>query len=293
MQESNFVQATESSSNVSAAQQETILHLRLLQVLQTSLDTDELLNNFFKHVQPIIDIAGITFSSNQGDFCLGRKTIHSRDYNLIINDEVLGKIEFSRRSRWLNRDLITIENILSYLVHPLRNALTHQRMAKLARIDGLTLIGNRAAFDEHIERAIQTAQRHSQPLTLVMLDIDHFKSINDAYGHLQGDKVLQKIANTINCACRSTDSVYRYGGEEFAILLGNTCRSGAEVFAKRLNQLIAGTNHAYQNQRFNLTASMGLTELRATDSSESFIDRADAALYRAKNAGRNRIEVAD
>lgn len=293
MQESNFVQATESSSNVSAAQQETILHLRLLQVLQTSLDTDELLNNFFKHVQPIIDIAGITFSSKQGDLFFGRKTIHSRDYNLIINDEILGKIEFSRRSRWLNRDLITIENILSYLVYPLRNALTHQRMVKLARIDGLTLIGNRAAFDEHIERAIQTAQRHSQPLTLVMLDIDHFKSINDSYGHLQGDKVLQEIANTINCACRSTDSVYRYGGEEFAILLGNTSRSGAEVFAKRLNQLIARTNHTYQNQRFQLTASMGLTELRATDSSESFINRADAALYRAKNAGRNRIEVAD
>lgn len=270
--------------------EETLGHLRLLQVLQTSLNVEELLNNFFKHIQPLISIAGISFHSAHTVLDFGRKTIHQCDYNLIIENDTLGKIIFNQRSRWSEADLIIIENLLSYLVYPLRNAIAHQQMIKLARVDSLTLIGNRAAFDEQISRAIQSAHRHQQPLSFLMLDIDYFKSINDRFGHLIGDKVLQQVAFIIQQACRSTDNVYRYGGEEFVVLLGNTALDGAKVFAERLNQLIATLVMGNQDKALELTVSMGVTELNSADTIDSLIGRADTALYQAKHGGRNRIE---
>ncbi len=137
--------------------------------------------------------------------------------------------------------------MISALIYPLRNALLYKQAVEKAYNDPLTGLNNRAAFDKSIEQEVDLATRHGHSLSLMMLDLDRFKQINDNYGHIVGDAVLKSFADCIMECMRSSDIVFRYGGEEFVILLRNTELAGAILLAERMRKNIENMKFDYNN----------------------------------------------
>ncbi|MCH4901438.1 MULTISPECIES: diguanylate cyclase [Pseudomonas] len=170
-----------------------------------------------------------------------------------------------------------------------REHLEEQRQKAL--IDPLTGLPNRAAWTERLEHEIAQWQQHGNTLSLAMLDLDHFKRINDNYGHLAGDKVLKIIATVLRKRMRGNDFIARFGGEEFVLLLPATPPAVGAKFLETLRAAIEACPFHFKGERVTITVSMGLTTFRAGEHSDLVLKRADQALYRAKNAGRNRVEL--
>jgi len=165
-------------------------------------------------------------------------------------------------------------------------AKANETIKKIMNIDPLTQLLNRRAFREFLLKGMTLARRHKLPLSLVMTDIDYFKSVNDTYGHKAGDEVLKCFAKILKKSSRTEDTIARFGGEEFIILLPNTTIGSALLFAERLREKVE--NVPIPKISINITASFGITEFLISDTEESFLKRADDALYEAKRAGRNR-----
>lgn len=165
-------------------------------------------------------------------------------------------------------------------------------LSKLAHVDGLTGLYNRAHFDRRWSEAVSTARRHGRPLSLAMLDLDHFKSINDTYGHPAGDAALQGFAKLLRRECRESDVACRYGGEEFALIMPETTPLEAEALAERVCKDLAGLTWPKHPERA-VTASVGIVGSDGSGTVESgeWLEMADQNLYRAKKAGRNRVVV--
>lgn len=164
-----------------------------------------------------------------------------------------------------------------------------QSLQLMATTDGLTGLLNRTAFDDILKRELRPGNRRRAPLALLLIDIDHFKAINDRYGHAAGDDVIRRISALLRDNMRTVDSVARYGGEEFAILLNGIGSDQAEVIAERLRlqiEQIAGLP-----QKAAVTASIGIALLRESDTVESIFKRSDEALYLSKHLGRNRVSA--
>jgi diguanylate cyclase (GGDEF)-like protein/PAS domain S-box-containing protein len=164
-------------------------------------------------------------------------------------------------------------------------------LQNLIRIDSLTQLPNRRAMMEALEREYQRFLRYSTPLSLIFADVDHFKKINDTFGHPVGDRALQWVARNLAMAVRKADMVGRFGGEEFMILLTATDSPQASRIAENLRAHLAGL--AFPGTGSAITASFGVTAVRSGDSLESLLDRVDAAMYRAKERGRNRVSLDD
>ncbi|WP_338584005.1 diguanylate cyclase [Pseudomonas sp. MAG733B] len=170
-----------------------------------------------------------------------------------------------------------------------REHLEEQRQKAL--IDPLTGLPNRAAWSERLEHEISQWQQHGNTLMLAMLDLDHFKRINDNYGHLAGDKVLKIIASVLRKRLRGTDFIARFGGEEFVLLLPSTVPAAGMKLLEHLRASIEACPFHFKGERVTITISMGLTVFKPGEHSDLVLKRADQALYRAKNAGRNRVEL--
>jgi diguanylate cyclase len=186
----------------------------------------------------------------------------------------------------LNKSFQTMQELQRDLEVVRREALT----------DGLTNVSNRKAFDAELHRAILEAQANNQPLSLIMLDIDHFKAFNDSYGHQIGDQVLRLVARTLVEGVKGRDMAARFGGEEFAIILPETGLQGAFKVGDALRKAVAGkevVNRSTGETMGRITLSGGVAQYTSGETLESLIDRADEALYAAKNAGRNQIISAD
>ena len=163
---------------------------------------------------------------------------------------------------------------------------TNSKLALLASIDPLTSSGNRRALDLKLEKILADQNRESSKVSLLLLDLDHFKKINDNYGHANGDIVLVELVELIQKSSRALDALYRYGGEEFIILPLKVDLVEATKIAEKLRSLIAKTTFA---DDISVTVSIGVAQYRAAESAEAWISRADAALYLAKDSGRNRV----
>ena len=158
-----------------------------------------------------------------------------------------------------------------------------------ARIDALTRIPNRASFDERLSEYIDLLARTNLIFTLMLLDIDHFKGINDSHGHVNGDRILRGIAAKISDSVRNNDFAARYGGEEFAVILPGTGEQESLIVAERVRQDIANTKFRLDGEIVKVSISGGLAECKKGMTTDQIIAAADAALYRAKSAGRNQI----
>lgn len=161
----------------------------------------------------------------------------------------------------------------------------------LSTKDGLTGLFNRRYFDIHLKQVVEKNKESSKSLCLMMLDMDHFKAVNDTYGHQAGDAVLKTLANLLKNPIRVTDMIARYGGEEFVILLNNVDLPVGSEIAERIRALVASTAFVISEQVEPLkkTVSIGIAEYKNGDTIEEFIGRADKALYKAKETGRNKV----
>jgi diguanylate cyclase len=162
---------------------------------------------------------------------------------------------------------------------------------KKARLDPLTRVANRAAFDERFADEFTRWQRFRSPTSLVMIDVDRFKGINDTYGHRAGDAALREIAARLEARRRATDVLARYGGEEFVLLLVGTAAADALNVADELRERIEQLGLHFRGSPVTITVSCGIAEFREGDTAEAVFERADRALYRAKDEGRNRCIV--
>ncbi len=169
-------------------------------------------------------------------------------------------------------------------------ARLHAEQQELARRDPLTHLANRRAFDEDLAQERERSRRHANPVSLVMVDLDHFKAINDTYGHPVGDRILCEVADSARRALRGSDSAYRLGGEEFAVIARDTDIGGALVLAERLRSHIESTILAECGDDLTITASLGVAELGSGHHDiGQLVAAADAAMYAAKRSGRNRV----
>ncbi|MGL5998348.1 MAG: diguanylate cyclase [Pseudomonas proteolytica] len=171
-----------------------------------------------------------------------------------------------------------------------RDHLEVQRQKAL--IDPLTGLPNRAAWSERLEYEVNTWHQQGNNLSLAMLDLDHFKRINDSYGHLAGDKVLKIIANVLNKRLRPTDFIARFGGEEFVLLMPDSALGDALELGERLRAAIEACPFHFKGERVTITMSIGMAQFQPGERSDLALKRADEALYRAKAAGRNQVQAA-
>jgi two-component system cell cycle response regulator len=181
--------------------------------------------------------------------------------------------------------------VFKYLSGGNVESLYHQEVYQLSVQDGLTGVHNKRYFMDFLERELASAHRHKNPLTLVMLDIDHFKQLNDERGHLCGDAVLKQLAARISPRIRREDLFARYGGEEFAVILTITGLQGGVRFAENIRQMVARRPFTFEKLQVPVTISLGVTTMENEPSvdAEGLIQRADQRLYEAKRAGRNRV----
>jgi diguanylate cyclase (GGDEF)-like protein len=165
----------------------------------------------------------------------------------------------------------------------------YTRTKYLSITDELTGLSNRRCFENSYEKEFLRAVRYKNKLTLVMYDIDHFKHINDTYGHPCGDYILKEISNAALQTFRKTDTVFRFGGEEFVVILPETDINQAKIPLERFRKTVETLNLSYQNQQINVTVSIGACQYNEEISSkEEFLQKTDDALYEAKNLGRNK-----
>ena len=262
--------------------------------LQTTLDLESLIELFAQVIASQFNYDTLSYSTPEADMELsyGHRAGRNRfNYDLRVMETDLGKIEMTRGRKMRKTEIEQLENLLAALLYPLRNALLYRAAIHSAFLDSLTGVKNRSAFDSNFSRDVEYSHRKSSELSLIVLDIDLFKRVNDNYGHIVGDDVLRKVAQCVEHTIRSSDALYRYGGEEFAIVLNGTDEDGALLLAERIRQNVQEL--AFDALKdLHISVSLGVAVLRDDEKANQLFKRADDALYQAKQNGRNRVTTA-
>ena len=240
----------------------------------------------------ISPVRKLTYALN--DMSAGQTHIQFK--NIISNDEIAA---MQKAYEKLRRKLMQAD-IYKARVSDQQKEIQYRKsqqdhFQQLALTDALTGAVNRHHFNDVLGREITNVNDHGRPLSIMVLDIDHFKQINDTYGHVVGDEVLIMFYRTCKQAVRNTDVVARIGGEEFVIVMPNTSLDSAKQFAERLRRSIAELEIEVDGKKVSLTVSIGVSQWHAEQfiNAETFIAHADKSLYQAKNSGRNKVVVAD
>lgn len=263
--------------------------------LQTSLEVSELMGMFFSSSQQLVDYQGLSFRYPLQNLHLELGEINHAfrmDYHLELSGEFLGILSVHYKRELDEHELVSLETLTPALVFPLRNALKYHAAVFAAQHDPLTGVRNRASMDELLLRDLQAARRMNSPLSVLMLDIDHFKSINDNYGHAGGDAALIAVARQLQEKLRTVDAIFRFGGEEFLVVLPNTDVPYVLYIAERLRKAIANLLVMHDGERINVKASFGAALADQHESPDRLLQRADYALYQAKQQGRNQVCLA-
>lgn len=215
--------------------------------------------------------------------------LHDDDGSYLLIGELLtlNDSETLERMSLLTNELATLTLELRRRNTDLEQA--NETIRELTRVDPLTNLANRRRFAEALDTAMAVARRHSQPLSLISIDLDRFKSINDTFGHDVGDEVLRDFAALLKDSCRIGDLPVRLGGEEFLLMTPNTVVDEAYMLAERLRMKVASAE--LHGRSVRITASFGVTQLLPQDNYFAFLKRADMALYEAKSGGRNKTVV--
>jgi diguanylate cyclase (GGDEF)-like protein len=215
------------------------------------------------------------------------------DYATLVSDAHQRLVDMNNGYEKVLRQLELLLAEKEELTQQLQRA--NKELQGIAATDPLTGLANRRAFEEALKRDFSRADRANQPISVLVLDIDFFKKVNDTHGHSVGDLVLQKVAEVLKASVRTGDVPARIGGEEFVVVLPATDADGARVVAERIRQAVAAASVNGSSGPFSVTTSVGLATCRGSsvrDGGKGAVERADAALYEAKRSGRNRVVVA-
>jgi len=255
--------------------------LALLEQLQTTLELDALLNKFAMEASKYIEFSGLYFSADNIESTLrgSRKGKIERQFTLSVGEKSIGTLSYSMNSPLSKTNLLILEELHQYLVHPINNAVAYSKAMMLAMQDGLTGLGNRRYFDEQLKRAMHQAKRSHSRVGLLVADLNKFKAINDTYGHSIGDKVLKHFADALRVSVRDSDSIFRFGGDEFVVLIESAAKESLDVICHRIQQALTLDEFL---QEYQISCSLGGTYMHRADSPESIFERADQALYRKK-----------
>ena len=214
---------------------------------------------------------------------------------LMIEDEIIGVLNLNDNKKGFYNvgDLDFSLNVSEFVALSISNALLFEKVEKLSVTDGLTGLDNHQQMQIILKNEVFRCQRYSSSLSLIMMDIDHFKNVNDTYGHQKGDDILLDFASIMKKFCRSNDVAARYGGEEFVLVLPETKVKGAFYIAERIREEMASRTFQHKGKDFNVTVSCGIAEFDKSHitSPADLIKIADEALYKAKHEGRNRTIV--
>jgi len=271
-----------------------INHYDISSALQTTLDFNKLISIFSSKIEAMVPHSAFVYTNSEFDLEIknGVFTRHSCSYALKVEEQKLGTLKLMRNHKFDESELKLLETLLCCLIYPLKNATLYHQAIRMAYTDPLTQANNRTSFDDSVKREMSLAARYDKNLSIIFLDIDHFKHINDHYGHDCGDFTLASVAKRIKENLRGSDMLFRIGGEEFVILLSDTNMAGAELLAERIRSSIERHTLVFDMETINVTVSLGVSALLKEDAASAFIKRADTAMYKAKNTGRNRVVLA-
>lgn len=271
------------------------LKIQLGEVLQTSLDLNMLLKLFLEKVSTVVRLDGIHYSNEDLgiEASIAKQATHSCGYRLITSEDKLGEVIFKRGKKFTEKELSILETLLSTLIYPLRNALRFSMAVRSAFMDPLTGAGNSRFLPQTLEREIDLAKRHNQPLSVLMVEVDDFRKLLDQHGLGNAERVLRELATSLSKWSRTTDAVFRNNGDQFMLILSNTDKVGANVIARRIQEgataicSVAADNSTAVTE--SLSLSQGLAVMTGTDSSTSLLERAAKALASARKRGGNLI----
>ncbi len=223
---------------------------------------------------------------------LGRTLFHCISFGLPNGDKIFIGENLGKSDSDIIKTMSVLTSEMSEMARKLKKRnqelqKANETIEKLIRTDPLTGVANRRYFAERFDSALSFARRYQQPLTIVMADLDHFKQVNDTYGHAAGDRVLKSFAECLSVTSRKEDLVARYGGEEFMALMPNTRPPEGARFAERVRAALSEMDLLEDGNP--VTASFGVAGLSSEDTGDSLLKRADEALYEAKLAGRDRV----
>lgn len=261
--------------------------VRLSGKLQTTLDIHQLLEIFFKEIQAAVLVDGLIFNHPPRTLHIqqGKTSAHSVSYKLQTQKQPLGELIFQRSTRFREHELANIEGLLSTMVYPMRNGLQYLEALTAAYRDPLTGAGNRVALEKTLDREIGLARRQHHSLSIFMVDLDHFKTINDSYGHSFGDNILRETVIALEHTLHPTDLCFRVAGEEFLVIINHAetddVNQIAECMIKNIVTMDVGRTVA-------VSASIGFTTLNNSDTTDTLMARVQQALQQAKSNGGNR-----
>ncbi len=267
--------------------------LQLSDLLSRHLEIDQIIDTFMAEIASEIDYCGYRFSceDTETDIEQGVKIGFNANYRLKMQSQLLGDFTLYKRSSFNSHELCELEDLLCSLIYPVKNALMYQIALKSAYQDPLTGLNNRTSMEKNLPREIDLAKRHSQPMAILVMDLDGFKQVNDSCGHDVGDQVLREVSQVISHVVRNTDLVYRYGGDEFVGGLAQTDIHGAIDVSERIRSNVEDLDLGGCGVSGRVQVSIGITLVRRSDSFLSAFKRADKALYRAKINGKNQIII--
>lgn len=257
----------------------------LVQRLHEQLDPVHVAKVLADEIRGRLGADGVSYMAPDGEVMLrrGRSAPRALSYQLRGDGgEPLGEWRVARARPLADAEQAEVEALLGLAYSALRNALKHRSLECRVRLDPLTGVGNRVAFTERLTEEIAHARRHDEALSLLVLDIDGFKTVNDVHGHLAGDAVLRHVAMVLNREMRGSDSAFRYAGDEFVVCARRTDAVGAERLCDRLLAAIEEDAARYEAVDIPLTVSIGIASMTHDDTAESLFRRADEAMFTCK-----------
>lgn len=263
------------------SEQQSQRNLALLEQLQTTLDVKQLIDIFAIEVAKYLDFSGVYFKHDDISATArgSRQAKAERQFELKLNGQFLGIITYAVNMPISIGNYKILTELHQLLINPLNNAIQFHQAMHLAMQDSLTQLGNRRSFDDQMKRTMAQATRRHTRVGLILCDLNKFKAINDTFGHDIGDTVLVHFANALRESVRDTDSVFRFGGDEFAIIVADATEQSLSVIEHRIYHAMSKDALLSKHK---VTSSLGLAFMNRADNPASFFKRADKALYSQK-----------
>ena len=284
--------ATAISANKPIDREITALVLKL----QTALNINQVIEIFYSSLKTKLSMCGIEYEYPllYSHIQEGNKTSYCYSYLIEIENETWGNITIYSEKELPENSKNRLDEFISAVIYPLRNAIQHENAISLSANDSYLGLPNWGLLEGQLTREAKLAIRRKHPLSLVLIDIDRYKTLKERYGSLFGDIIIRHVYETFQSSLRDTDIIYRFNYDQFSLILSETSATAASQIAERIRKVIMENALKDENNKnIRFTISIGITELQSDDSVDSLYKRAHNALKLAKKSGRNQVKVAD